>query len=107
MAYQIAPLSITLNHLKNPVFKVRQLFDAEYIRIAKDTAIVNTKCEYETVPKLSNNTIFNKKYVLSNSESVQCNFFHFWSRDVHPIQNMLLWTKCHQNRMIFHLDMAI
>ena len=77
MAYQIAPLSITLNHLKNPVFKVRQLFDAEYIRIAKDTAIVNTKCEYETVPKLSNNTIFNKKYVLSNSESVQCNFFHF------------------------------
>ena len=28
----------------------------------------------------------NKKYVLSNSESDQCNFyFYFWSRDVHPV----------------------
>ena len=28
--------------------------------------------------------------------------FHFWSRDVHPVQNLLLCTKFHQNRMIFH-----
>jgi len=34
--------------------------------------------------------------------------FHFWSRDVHPVQNLLLCTKCHENRMIFiprqHID---
>jgi len=39
--------------------------------------------------------------------SVQCNFFHFWSRDVHPVQNLLLCTKFHENRMIFQWDMAI
>jgi len=33
--------------------------------------------------------------------------FHFWSRDVHPVQNLLLCTKFHENRMIFHWDMAI
>jgi len=33
--------------------------------------------------------------------------FHFWSRDVHPVRNLLLCTKFHQNRMIFHWDMAI
>jgi len=33
--------------------------------------------------------------------------FHFWSRDVHPVQNLLLCTKFHQNRMIFRWDMAI
>ena len=32
---------------------------------------------------------------------------HFWSRDVHPVQNLLLCTKFHQNWMIFHWDMAI
>ena len=32
---------------------------------------------------------------------------HFWSRDVHPFQNLLLCTKFHQNPMIFHWDMAI
>ena len=32
--------------------------------------------------------------------------FRFWSRDVHPVQNLLLCSKFHQNRMIFHLDMA-
>ena len=37
----------------------------------------------------NNNNNNNKKYVLSNSESVKCNFFHFWSRDVHPVQNLL------------------
>jgi len=51
-----------------------------------------------------------KKYVLSNSESVQCNFF-IWIEQaqsgVHPVQNLLLCTKFHQNRMIFHWDMAI
>jgi len=34
-------------------------------------------------------------------------FFHFWSRDVHPVQNLLLCTKFHENPMIFHSDMAI
>jgi len=33
--------------------------------------------------------------------------FHFWSRDVHPVQNLLLCTKFHEYRMIFHWDMAI
>jgi len=33
--------------------------------------------------------------------------FHFWSRDVHPVQNLLLCTKFHRNLMIFYWDMAI
>jgi len=33
--------------------------------------------------------------------------FHFWSCDVHPVQNLLLCTKLHENRMIFCWDMAI
>jgi len=33
--------------------------------------------------------------------------FHFWSRDVHPVQNLLLCTKFHRNWMIFRWDMAI
>ena len=33
--------------------------------------------------------------------------FHFWSRDVHPVQNLLLFTKFHENRMSFHWNMAI
>ena len=33
--------------------------------------------------------------------------FHFWSRDVHPVQNLLLCTKFHENPMIFHWDMDI
>ena len=33
--------------------------------------------------------------------------FHFWWRDVHPVQNLLLCTKFHENPMIFHWDMAI
>jgi len=33
--------------------------------------------------------------------------FHFWSHDVHPVQNLLLCTKFHRNRMIFRWDMAI
>ena len=33
--------------------------------------------------------------------------FHFWSRDVHPVQNLLLYTKFHENWMIFCWDMAI
>jgi len=30
--------------------------------------------------------------------------FHFLSRDVHPVQNLLLCTKFHEDPMIFHLD---
>jgi len=33
--------------------------------------------------------------------------FHFWSRDVHPVQNLLLRTKFHENRLIYYWDMAI
>jgi len=33
--------------------------------------------------------------------------FHFRSRDVHPVQDLLLCTKFHEHRMIFHWDMAI
>ena len=75
------------------------------------------KYKYHTKPSYVRHTIrtylltdefhVNKKYVLSNSESVQCNFFHFSSRDVQPVQNLLLCTKFHQNQMIFHWDMAI
>ena len=32
--------------------------------------------------------------------------FHFWSRELHPVQN-LMCTKFHENQMIFHSDMAI
>jgi len=34
-------------------------------------------------------------------------FFHFWSRDIHPVQNLLLCRKFHEYPMIFHRDMAI
>ena len=30
--------------------------------------------------------------------------FHFWSRDVHPGQNLLLCTKFHENRMFFFTE---
>ena len=33
--------------------------------------------------------------------------FHFWSRDVHSIKNLLLCTKLHENWIIFHWDMAM
>ena len=33
--------------------------------------------------------------------------FHLWSHDVHPVQNLLLCTKFHENPMIFHWDTAI
>ena len=33
--------------------------------------------------------------------------FHFWSRGVHPVQNLLLCTKFRENRMIFHWIMAM
>ena len=33
--------------------------------------------------------------------------FYIWSRDVHPVQNLLLCTKFHENRMIFHWYMSI
>jgi len=33
--------------------------------------------------------------------------FYFWSRHVRPVQNLLLFTKFHENPMIFYWDMAI
>ena len=33
--------------------------------------------------------------------------FHFWSRVVHPVQNLLLCTIFNRNLMILHWDMAI
>jgi len=42
----------------------------------------------------------NKKYVLSNSGVCPMQLFHFWSRDGHPVKNLLLCTKFHENRMI-------
>jgi len=33
--------------------------------------------------------------------------FRFWSRDVHPVQNMLLCTKFHENRMKIVLHLGI
>jgi len=32
--------------------------------------------------------------------------FHFWSRHVHPVQNLMLCTKFHENRIIFRWDLA-
>jgi len=54
-------------------------------------------------------SITNKKYVPGSVELGVCpmQLFHFWSRDVHPVQNLLLCTKFHRNRMIFPWDMAI
>ena len=51
------------------------------------------------------NFIINKKYVLSNSESAQCNFFIF--DHVTFIQFKLLCTTFDQNRTNFYWDMAI
>jgi len=34
-------------------------------------------------------------------------FFHFWSRDIHPVQNLLLCTQFRRSWMIFRWDMAI
>jgi len=33
--------------------------------------------------------------------------FHFWSCDVHSVQNLLRCTKFHENLIIFHRDMVI
>jgi len=43
-------------------------------------------------------------YLIRSVELGVCpmQLFHFWSRDVHPVQNLLLCTKFHQNRLIFH-----
>jgi len=51
--------------------------------------------------KLNVNAVYkNKKYVLSNSESVQCKFFIF-DRVTFIQLNLLLCTKFHENWMIF------
>jgi len=34
-------------------------------------------------------------------------FLNFWSRDVYPVQYLLVCTKFHRNRIIFRWDMAI
>ena len=73
-------------------------------------AVINVRAMFRMfhVSDLVENILYvNKKYVLSNSESVQCIFFMFSSRHVHPVQNLLLCTKFHRNRMIFRRDMAI
>jgi len=57
--------------------------------------------------KMYNNNNTNKKYVLSNSGVCPMQLFYFWSRDIHPVQNLLLCTKFHRNQMIFRWDMAI
>jgi len=44
----------------------------------------------------------NKKYVLSNSESVQCIFFIFDHVTFIHFQHLLLCTKFHENSMTFH-----
>jgi len=33
--------------------------------------------------------------------------FNFWSRSCHRVQNLMQYTKFHQNRTIFQLDMSI
>ena len=45
---------------------------------------------------------------MSNSESVQCNFFIFdHVTFIHAVQNLLLCTNFHENPIIFHWDMVI
>jgi len=43
---------MTLNDLYNPVFKVTPCYELNISQKAKDTAIVATKGEKESVPKL-------------------------------------------------------
>ena len=52
---------------------------------------------------------WNKKYVveLGSLSNATFSFLITWRTDVHPVQNLLLCTKFHRNRMIFHRDMAI
>ena len=59
MGYQTAPFSMTLNYPK-PRFQGQAILWRWIIisEMAKDTAIVTTEGEYETVPRLSNGTIF-------------------------------------------------
>ena len=47
------------------------------------------------------------KRAFTRTRSLSNATFHFWSRDVHPVQNLLLYTKFHENPMIFHRHMAI
>ena len=70
-------------------FKVTPLFDAAISETVRDTDIVVTKNTFCRTRSPSNAT------------------FHFWSRDVHPVQNLLLCPKFHRNRMIFRWDMAM
>ena len=61
----------------------------------------------ERITVVQQNFLCNKKYVLSNSESVQCNFFIFDHVTFIQFKIMLLCTKFHRNRMIFRWDMAL
>jgi len=60
MVYRTAPFSITLKDTK-PRFKVRPFFDAEYLQNGYRYGHSYYGWRIETVPKLSNGTIFNDR----------------------------------------------
>ena len=51
--------------------------------------------------------VFETRNMFCRTWSLSNATFSFWSHDVHPVENLLLCTKFHQNQMIFHWDMAI
>ena len=52
--------------------------------------------------------ILERKQEIRSDELGVCpmQLLYFWSRDVHPVQNLLLCTKFHRNRMIFRRDIS-
>ena len=59
--------------------------------------------------QFKNNKINNKNLIKQEIRSVELavcpmQLFHVWSRDIHPVQNLLLCTKFHENRTIFRWD---
>jgi len=61
MVYRTAPFSMTLNNPKATFQGQAILLTLTISEMAKDTAIVTMEGEQETVPKLSNGTIFNDR----------------------------------------------
>ena len=64
-------------------------------------------CMFTKSGRNHRNFYINKKIRSVELSVCPMQLLHFWSRDVHPVQNLLLCIKFHENPMIFHWDMAI
>ena len=104
----------------NPVFQVTPLFDAKYLTNGyRYAAIVTIESEYETVPKLSNGTNFNRCHRQTDRFAacrLSISRVSMLTRDknVHLVMWLLsssksafLCTNFHHSRMIFRWDTAI